>query len=66
VVYYYQWLDLSGNKVIKGGKLLQKKDYMGYVQQMYVNDHYAAVLSDGRCTLHMVDPSKPDAAAREK
>jgi hypothetical protein len=31
VVWYYQWLDLQGNKVIKGGRLVQKKDYLGYV-----------------------------------
>jgi hypothetical protein len=51
---------------MKGGKLLQKRDYMGYVQHLLVNEQYAAVLSDGKCTLHLVDSSASDAASREK
>lgn len=55
VVSYYKWLDLASNKVTKGGQLALQKDYMGFVTQVFVNDYYAAVLSDGRCTLHKVE-----------
>jgi hypothetical protein len=63
IVSFYQWLDLRGNKVFKGGKFIVKRDYMGYITQLGINDTYAAVLSDGKCTLHYVDPSLPDAVA---
>ena len=51
---------MKGNKVFKGGKLVNKRDYMGYVTQLVVNDYYAAVLSDGKCTLHHVDSNAGD------
>ena len=57
MVWYYHWLDLSQNKVIKGGKLINQKDYMGYIESIYINDVYAAILSDGKCFLHTIDPN---------
>jgi hypothetical protein len=57
MVWYFQWLDIKGNKVLKGGKLVQKKDYMGQIKLLLVNDYYAAILSDGKCTLHLIDSS---------
>lgn len=38
-----------------------KRDYMGYIQQLFINDSYAAILSDGRCTLHLIDSTNPEA-----
>lgn len=46
--------------MLKGGKLVLKRDYMGFVKSIYINDQYAAILSDGKCTLHNIDPQSPN------
>ncbi|EGR31945.1 WD repeat protein [Ichthyophthirius multifiliis] len=54
IIWYYLWLDQKRNAIIKGGELVQKRDYMGNVRDVKLNDFWAAVLSDGKCILHPI------------
>ncbi|KRX03337.1 hypothetical protein PPERSA_05695 [Pseudocohnilembus persalinus] len=66
MVWYYMWLDQKRNGVIKGGDLVQKRDYYGSVKQVCVNGYWAAVLADNKCILHPIDPNQAPKDFKEK
>ncbi|EAR82687.2 WD40 repeat protein (macronuclear) [Tetrahymena thermophila SB210] len=56
-VWYYLWLDQKRNGIIKGGEMIQKRDYLGSVKDIRLNEFWAAVLTDGKCILHTIQPN---------
>lgn len=48
------------NATPENSQLCREKEYIGTVNHMVINDTYCAVLSDGRCHLHPINPGNND------
>lgn len=65
MIWYYQWLDQKKNGLIIQGELVQKRDYVGSVKLVQINDLWAAVLADNKCILHPIDPKQMSSEVKE-
>jgi len=57
-IWYYRWRDESGEMVEGENPLVCKREYFGTITQVALNSHWTAVLSDGKCTLHLIEAIK--------
>ncbi|CAD8171970.1 unnamed protein product [Paramecium pentaurelia] len=55
IVYYFKYLEIKNNKIIKPATQIIKMDYLGYVNQIILNNDFAAVLSNNVCTFHKIE-----------
>ncbi|CAK84014.1 unnamed protein product (macronuclear) [Paramecium tetraurelia] len=55
VVFYYKYLELKNKKAFKPAIQAIKMDYLGYVNQIILNDESAAILSNNVCTFHKIE-----------
>jgi len=59
--YFYRWVDPRTRQVIPGGALVAKRDYYASIKQMAINSYWAAILSEGKCYLHPIEPDNTSA-----
>ena len=52
--------------MIKGGAFITKRDYSSSIKQIALNSQWAAVLIDGKCFLHAIEPSMAHAGELDK
>lgn len=55
MVFYYKYLELKNKKAFKPASQVLKMDYLGYVNQIIMNDESAAILSNNVCTFHKIE-----------
>ena len=55
MVYYYKYLELKNKKAFKPANQVMKMDYLGYVNQIILNDESAAILSNSVCIFHKIE-----------
>ena len=66
IVWYFSWFDIKQQRVIKGGNLIQKRDYFGSVKKVFLNTNWTAVYIDGKCILHPIEMNIYNAQDLEK
>ncbi|CAG9314821.1 unnamed protein product [Blepharisma stoltei] len=59
-VWYYRWRDHKKD-LIDGGVCVRKRDYRGSAKSMVINHAWTATLSDGICSLHLIENDDPKA-----
>ncbi|CAD8104509.1 unnamed protein product [Paramecium primaurelia] len=56
MVYYYNYLELKSKKDdTSPSSIILKMDYLGYVNQIILNNEFAAILSNNVCTFHKIE-----------
>ena len=60
MILYYRWAIAKGHHPLPEPKLICKRDYFGTIKQIVLNEKWTAVLSDGKCTLHLIESEGVD------
>lgn len=53
-IWYYKWMDEESGEITET-QLVCKREYFGTITQVALNSNWTAVLSEGKCTLHLIE-----------
>jgi len=57
-IWYYKWREEGTGNPMPMVQLVCRREYFGTIKQVALNDEWSAVLSDGKCSLHMIEQSE--------